>query len=822
MDDIVHSIEIKRLKSSIWTGLVLIIIVFMTAACSTDQYLSFGSTAAPALSPTTTHTPVLPTPIPSPTPLPSPTPVPAIRVSSGDQALFYGDWEQARLEFQTALAESTDHEISSAALLGIGRLKYLNGEYRAALDAFRRVIDEYPASPHVPEAYFFLGQTFDTLDRYNEAVEAYHSYINLRQGVLDAYMYERSGDAYYAMRDYENALKDYQTSLSSPRLEDIIPIQIKVARTYALLDDHATALVMYQDMYNRATSDTSKAQLDLLIGQTFTALGQLEQAYIAYSDAVENYPTAYSSYLALIELVNAGYPVSELDRGLVDYFAQQYGVALAAFDRYLASSPTDPATAHYYKGLTLSATGDYNGAIEQWEIVIQDYPQSGHWADAWEKKGYTLWASLNNYEGGYTTFATFVAEAPAHPRAAEFLFNAGRVAERAGNLDQAAEYWGRIAGEYPNAENSYRSLLLSGLCYCRLENYSSALNVFQRLLGISLGSGERSGAYFWIGKTLQKQGDNAGARHNWSQAAVVDPTGYYSERGRDLLLNRLPFTPPRMTDLGFDRAAEMAEAEAWLRTVFGISEDTSLSGPGPLLDDLRMQRGTELWHLGLYAEARQEFESLRSSVEQDPANTYRLANYTFDLGLYRSTILAARRVLTLAGMDDAATLQAPKYFNHLRFGPYFLQLVLPQAEAYDFHPLFIFSVIRQESFFEGFAASGAGARGLMQLMPATAQERANQLNWPQNYSEADLYRPLVSIRFGVDYLDFARNYLDGDLHAALAAYNGGPGNAREWKSLAGDDPDLFLEIIRFDETRTYVRSIYEVFSIYRWLYDRSP
>lgn len=813
----------NRLRSLVWIVLALMTIFFLTAACSAGRFPSFGPTPTPTLSPTPTLTPIPPTPIPSPTPLPSPTPVPAARVDSGDQALFYGDWDRARQEFQTALAESTDHEVSSAALLGIGRAQYLSKDYRTALDAFRRVIDEYPASPHIPEAYFFLAQTYDTLDRYSEAIEAYHSYINLREGVLDAYMLERSGDAYFAMRDYENALIDYQRSLSSPRLEDTIPLQMKVARTYALLGEHATALVMYQDMYNRATSDYTKAQLDLLIGQTYTSLGEMEQAYLAYLDAVENFPIAYSSYLALIELVNVGYPVSELDRGLVDYFAQQYGVALAAFDRYLAAaSPSDPAIAHYYKGLTLSAAGNYSAAIQEWEIVIQDYPLSSQWADAWEKKGFTQWAYLNDYEGGYTTFAAFVEVAPEHPRAAEFLFFAGRVAERAGNLEQAADYWGRIAGEYPNAENGYRALLLSGLCYYRLENYTSALNVFQRLLGISIGSGQRSGAYFWMGKTLQMQGDNAGARYNWSQAAVVDPTGYYSERGRDLLLNRAPFTPPRMMDLGFDRASEMAEAEAWMRTVFGIPEETSLSGPGPLFEDPRLQRGTEFWRLGLYSDARQEFESLRTSVEEDPANTYRLANYTMDLGIYRSTILAARQVLTLAGMDNAATMQAPKYFNRMRFGVYFSELVLPQAETYDFHPLFIFSVIRQESFFEGFAVSGAGAQGLMQLMPATAQERANRLSYPTNYSQADLVRPLVSIRFGVDYLDFTRSYLDGDLHGALAAYNGGPGNAREWKNLAGNDPDLFLEIIRFDETRTYVRSIYEVFSIYRWLYDRSP
>jgi soluble lytic murein transglycosylase len=811
-----------KIKSYVLRAGFLLLMVFLVASCSPGRFLSFGSTPTATLSPTPTFTPVPPTPIPSPTPMPTPTPVPAARVTSGDRAMFYGDWEQARLEYQAALAGTTDPEILSAALLGTGRLDYIAGDHRAALAAFRKVIDEYPDSPHLPAAHFHLGQTYDELDRYEEAANEYKAYVDLKPGYLDAFMLERSGDAYFAMRDYQNALNDYQASLSRPRTGEAVALQMKAAQTYSLLGDHATALVMYQDIYSRATSDITKAQLDLLIGQTYTAMGQVEEAHLAYLDAVENYPTAYSSYLALVELVNAGYPVSELDRGLVDYFAQQYNVAVAAFDRYLAGNPEDPATAYYYKGLTLSAMGDHNGAIQQWDAVIDNYTLSGQWANAWEQKGYTLWARLNDYEGGYNTFAAFVETAPSNSRAPEFLFNAGRVAERSGNLEQAAAYWGRISSEYPNAENAYRGLLLSGLSYYRLENYTSALNVFQRLLGISLSSSQRSGAYFWMGKTLHQLGDNSGARHNWSQAAVVDPTGYYSERGRDLLLNRAPFTPPGMFDLGFNRAAEMAEAEAWMRTVFGIPEGTDLSNLGPLMEDARLQRGTELWNLGLYNEARSEFENLRTSVEEDPANTYRLASYFSDLGLYRSSILAARRVLTLAGMDDANTMQAPKYFNRLRFGTYFSELVLPQAEAYDFHPFYLFSIIRQESFFEGFAVSGAGARGLMQFMPATAQERAERLGWPPNYSDTDLYRPQVSIRFGADYLDFTRTYLDGDLHAALAAYNGGPGNAREWKNLAGDDPDLFMETIRFEETRTYVRSIYEVFCIYRRLYDRSP
>jgi soluble lytic murein transglycosylase len=64
-------------------------------------------------------------------------------------------------------------------------------------------------------------------------------------------------------------------------------------------------------------------------------------------------------------------------------------------------------------------------------------------------------------------------------------------------------------------------------------------------------------------------------------------------------------------------------------------------------------------------------------------------------------------------------------------------------------------------------------------------------------------------------------YLDGDLYAALAAYNGGPGNAKAWRDLSGGDPDLFLEVVRFEETRNYIRNIYEIYVIYRRLYGNN-
>ena len=82
-----------------------------------------------------------------------------------------------------------------------------------------------------------------------------------------------------------------------------------------------------------------------------------------------------------------------------------------------------------------------------------------------------------------------------------------------------------------------------------------------------------------------------------------------------------------------------------MRLTFKLAPETDLSGLGELEADSRLIRGREFWNLGLYDEARLEFEDLRTSISSDPVLTYRLANYLLDLGLYRSAITAARQVL---------------------------------------------------------------------------------------------------------------------------------------------------------------------------------
>ena len=765
-----------------------------------------------------------PTQLPTNTPLPTatPTPLPYARIEMGDRAIFLGDWDSALVEFQQALDTSPDGEVQFAARLGIARTHFLAGDLITAQEQLEALTSTDSDLPQLSEAHFVLAQVYEAQEDYPAAAESYAKYLELHPGVIESHVNELRGDALSAAGDHLGAIAAYQAALAAPRLNSSLDIEFKMARAYEFSGDLATALVAYQDLYSRTANDYMRAQLDYLIGQAYLSMGETELAQAAYLDAVMNYPLAYDSYLALVDLVDAGVEIDELQRGLVDYYAGQHAVAIAAFDRYILAGSADIATALYYKGLSQSALGDHQGAMETWDEIMQSHPDAEVWDDAWEQTAEVLWFQLGEYQQATQVLLDFVDQFPTHARAADFLFQAARIAERGDDLDQAANIWADIGSEYPGSELAEEAMHLAGITRYRLADYLAAEEIFQKLLAFSMDFDVRSAAYFWMGKARSAMGQEEAAITALEQAVLVDPTGYYSERAGDLLAGIDPFTAPLEYDLAIDIEAEKQEAEEWMRTIFAIPEETDLSSPGPLVGDARFQRGNEFWRLGLFEAARDEFEGLRLSLETDPANSYRLANHLLEKGLYRTAIFAARQVLTQAGMDDAETMSAPVYFNHIRFGPYYRELVMPASEIYNFHPLFLFSVMRQESLFEGFVRSAAGARGLMQIIPSTGQEIAANADWPPDYTDEDLYRPIVSVNLGSDYLNRQRGFMSGDLYGALAAYNGGPGNAMTWKNLVPPDPDLYVEVIRFEETREYIKGIYEIFNIYKRLYDRTP
>lgn len=801
--------KITRVLTGLWLAAVI-------AACSAFPEL-------PTIPPGWTLTPsISPTPEATFTPAATLTPLPTARIGVGDQAFFNGDYDTALLHYSIALQDSPDPLIRASAKWGEARIYFSQERYNETFAALQSIITEYPQSPHIGQAYFIQGFVHYRLEDYSAAADAWQMYLDLRPGLIDAYVQELRGDALYGAKRFAEALDAYTAAIQAPSLGDDIAIDLKAAATYKQMGNYNDALALYDGITARAPNDYVKAQAAYESGLAYQALGQNEAALERFRFAVENYPLSYHSYLSLVALLDAGGTVSELDRGLVDYFAGQYVVAIAAFDRYLVSNPPEnDGTAYYYRALSRRNLSFFDEALQDYETFITNYSSHPSWGDAWGEKAFIEWSQKGDYTKAAETLLNFVSIVPNTTLSADYLMSAARIYERDGQYDKAVETWARVANEHAGTLQASNAVFLMGVIYYRQGNYSSALESFNRSLVLSESAGEQSRAFLWIGKTYQKLGNGNDALSAWREGQNRNPGGYYSERARDLLLERAPFSQPESANLMANPADERTDADTWMRLTFNLGSDVDLSNLGPLASDERMVRGKEYWDLGLYEKARLEYESLRTELEtrQDAIGSYRLTNYLLDLGIYRTAIFAARQTLTLAGLEDhAASMMAPAYFSRIRYGFYYSDLVIPEAQKNGFDPLFLYSVIRQESFFEGFVSSNAGARGLMQVIPATGAQIASELGRPLGYTDNDLYRPYVSVMFGTHYLAKNRTLFNGDMYATLAAYNGGPGNALQWKQLAGDDPDLFLESVRFEETRNYIRNIYEIYVIYKRLY----
>jgi peptidoglycan lytic transglycosylase len=131
----------------------------------------------------------------------------------------------------------------------------------------------------------------------------------------------------------------------------------------------------------------------------------------------------------------------------------------------------------------------------------------------------------------------------------------------------------------------------------------------------------------------------------------------------------------------------------------------------------------------------------------------------------------------------------------------------------------VFAIIRQESAFDPNAVSRVGARGLMQLMPATARYVSRRTGYRLSNTRA-LADPDVNLVLGQRYLDMLLGLegVDGDLFRLAVAWNAGPGNLERWAAgpCAGNDPLLFIETIPSGETRAFIERVLANLWIYRY------
>jgi len=194
-------------------------------------------------------------------------------------------------------------------------------------------------------------------------------------------------------------------------------------------------------------------------------------------------------------------------------------------------------------------------------------------------------------------------------------------------------------------------------------------------------------------------------------------------------------------------------------------------------------------------------------------------------GMDDRTLLAAaefarRNEVWDRAINTADRTQAQHNFS-LRYIAPFSDRVLPKADELALNNGWVYGLMRQESRFIMDAKSSVGAKGLMQLMPATAKWVAKKIKLanfhPSRVTEMD-----TNVTLGTNYMKMVLQSLDNHPVLASAAYNAGPGRARKWRADRPLEGAIYAETIPFAETRDYVKKVMSNAVYYNTLFEGKP
>jgi soluble lytic murein transglycosylase len=331
---------------------------------------------------------------------------------------------------------------------------------------------------------------------------------------------------------------------------------------------------------------------------------------------------------------------------------------------------------------------------------------------------------------------------------------------------------------FASADQYAEQQFLAGFIALRfLKDPNTALTAFQKLETAVSRPISKSRAQYWQGRAYEALGENVSAITHYRLAAAY-PETFYGQ----IAQAHIDPTPVLHLSETFVEAAGPAELDGH-----------------PLMPEIKM-----LAELGQAGSLRQ-FVERDAEVYSAPGPRKRLMLLLNDWG-YPEIAVRLAKTMSYAG----AFLPA---FTH----PVIALPAYPgPGPAPD--PALVLGLIRQETEFDPYAVSSAGARGLMQMMPASAKIAAKQANLP--------YRPaalLSDTNYNMQLgMTEYRGHLDrygGSLVLAAASYNAGPNNAKKWLAANGDpritDPIDWIEQIPFGETRNYVQRVLENTQVYR-------
>ncbi len=704
---------------------------------------------------------------------------------------------------------------------GVDELKARIGEYRKSWDKAgelyaRSLASDEPASFY-PEIMSICDEAATKYDAilYQRAMFL-KSHILLREGRKDEarpilkellgkhilindyyqYYYARSlitpEHVTEALKEFDRLLKLYPESRIAPLglLE-----QVNILREADMLD---LAVECAQRVIADYPESTFVPKAHRKLAEIYELQGNPDAPMQLYT-IIDKWPESDEARLAISELMSGdasfgGFPPAQrlrilevlVDRGMYNQAKQPLeGIRddTSVDGDTRAGAMYHLARIHYY-------LGEYTKCVSVARESLLVSPK-GEWSGKAHNRMAHAYRKLGNMNKALEEYKIVAA---GYPDLAPFaLYNAGEIQMAKGDRSATAKSFAELASRFPESSEAEGALRALFIMDYQAGDYEGCVESADKLIELFPDGRQSGAAHFWRAKSLSKLGRDIEASEELLYITERYQRNYYGIRAMEILGASTEDIKKQILSSAADQGA-------------------GITGPGPE----RLDVARELLRANIFDLASDEFAGLPAGIT--PEAYYADVVQKYLGGDWHGSYKAARDLFSRGYCN---LLPGDELYDMLMMGyPMAYQdEIADAAQRYDLDASWINGIILQESTFQESIVSHADAIGLMQVMPSTGTFIAD-LKGLAKFDPSVLYDIETNLDYGAFYIDYLRDLLNGDLAMVLIAYNGGPGNARTWRSrYYKGDFELFIESIPVTESRNFVKYVYTNIRIYEALAD---
>jgi len=716
-----------------------------------------------------------------------------------------------------------------------------------------KVVEEHPSTIELKvdlENYKMgleLYQQSDYQQAISELLKVEYSTLNLPLYIKSQYLL---GDCYRRIEDWDGAIEIYKNlAIDDPILTDYSLFHL--AETYRLKGENRESTATYKQIIENFPQSLIISETNYQIAQNYRELNDITSAVIYYNNILEDSKDNQlkakvllelseiywqekkyvDSLNCLYEILDEGYRLkrkSEPEELLVRYFNKiqedlkdikvpyrimvkcadilfkyrQYNLAEGLYVEIVETFPEAPdiAEVYYKRARSLYYKKEYKEAVNQCEEIIAKFPPGEITIKANYLGGNSLrvlgerYLAIDKYEKIIGQYPESYYARQSYLRLAESYF---QLKEK----EKGISLWRELISKYPNSYESMTSLWNLARYYTKNNTDSKALDCYQELSERFSQSRLGDDALYWKGKILEKMGSDEEAKIAYEKLIRAYPLSYYSER---IIEQR--------SDISFIWPVSVSKKEDFINLEEFLKKYDKIEGKGQLL----LLKAELFEEISFYKESIVE---LRGTLNYYPGNILLLFKLSdvYKKNMDYNDSLNYSEIIFNYLEDNHQLEELPLELWEGLYPLYYEDAIRERALEYKIDPLLVLAMIREESRFNSWDESVAGARGLMQIIFSTGEWIAQKINL-EEFNDEMLFDPEINIDLGCWYINYLEERFSNDSILVISGYNAGPGTTSKWlKQYDRSDLDNFVENVPYSETREHIKKVIKSYHMYKRL-----